>query len=465
MKNTLFTGDNLYILHGMNSESVDLIYLDPPFNTKRIFSAPVGSKAAGTSFKDMWTWEDVDEECLITLEKKCFSAVEYIKSVGLVNGKAMKAYLTYMLQRIIELHRILKPNGSFYLHCDPTASHYLKNLLDAIFGKENFRNEITWERSHQHNLASKRFDVVTDIILFYSKSEDYYFISQYSEVTSKKIKMKFPYLEEETGRYFMHRNLEQTANKGSTGLRIIQGKRVISTMGWRWAQETFDERLEENPYLIYWTKNGKPRYKIYKDEYEGRLATNLWTEFKGLSSNSKERTGYPTQKPLALMHRIINASCPVNGIVLDPFCGCATTCIAAQQLGRSWIGIDIEPSAPKILIERLSDDAGLFKDFIHLETLPKRTDIVEVIPDISIKERLFKEQNGHCNGCGLEFNIYNLEIDHIIPKAKGGGDYIENFQLLCSSCNKMKGTRPMEYLRMKIKQREELMKDELSFGE
>jgi site-specific DNA-methyltransferase (adenine-specific) len=184
-----------------------------------------------------------------------------------------------------------------------------------------------------------------------------------------------------------------------------------------------------------------------------------------LTGGNKEKTGYPTQKPLALLHRIIKASSNEGDIVFDPFCGCATTCVAAQQLGRKWIGIDIEKQAVNILIERLSDDAGLFKDFVNTSVVPQRTDIFKVEPTISIKERLYKEQNCLCNGCKTQFEIRNLEIDHIIPKSKGGGDYYENYQLLCSACNRMKGNRPMEYLRMKRNKEEELLKDKIIFGE
>jgi site-specific DNA-methyltransferase (adenine-specific) len=359
MQNTLYTNDNLYILNGLNSESVDLIYLDPPFNSKRTYSAPVGTKAAGASFKDMWTWEDINEAYLERMIEKYPFLVSFIRSIEFSHGKGMMAYVLYMTQRLIELHRILKETGSLYLHCDPTASHYLKQLLDFVFGKDNFRNEITWERSHQHNLASKRFDVVTDIIFFYSKSDNYYFKNQYSSVLKDELNLKFPYTEEETGRKFTHEKLEQSSNKGSIGARIVNGKRVISKIGWRWTQETFDERIAENPHLIYWTANGKPRYKRYEDEYLGRLNTNLWNDIKGLTSQDKERTGYPTQKPLALLHRIINASCPENGIVFDPFCGCATTCVAAEQLGRKWIGVDIEKQAAMVLKERLEKDGHM----------------------------------------------------------------------------------------------------------
>jgi site-specific DNA-methyltransferase (adenine-specific) len=186
-------------------------------------------------------------------------------------------------------------------------------------------------------------------------------------------------------------------------------------------------------------------------------------------TQSPEREGYPTQKPLALLKRIIEASSNVGDVVLDPFCGCATTCVAAQQLGRKWIGIDIEKQAVKLLIKRLSDDAGLFTNFIHLTTLPQRTDVerMDITPQTKndIKKRLFKEQGCKCNGCNDEFEIRHFEVDHIVPKAKGGGDYYENYQLLCSSCNRIKGDRPMEYLRMKMRKIEEVLLKKLTFGE
>jgi site-specific DNA-methyltransferase (adenine-specific) len=216
---------------------------------------------------------------------------------------------------------------------------------------------------------------------------------------------------------------------------------------------------------IKWEKtNPELVVRDYLDEKIG-VALEDWWEIDIINQSSKERTGYPTQKPLALLRRIIEASSNYNDLVFDPFCGCATACVAAQQLGRRWIGIDIEKQAVNVLIDRLSDDAGLFKDFISTTKVPKRTDIVEEIINQSVKERLYKDQKGKCNACGVEMDIFQFEIDHIIPKAKGGGDYYENYQLLCPHCNRTKGDRPMEYLRMKIKTREQAMKTKIVFGD
>ncbi len=415
--NTLFTGDNLYVLNGINSETFDLIYLDPPFNSKRTYSAPVGSKAAGASFKDMWSWQDVDEGYLEGIFTKLPFLVRYIQSIEGIHSKAMMAYVTYMTQRFIELHRVLKKNGSIYLHVDPTASHYLKIVMDRIFGKENFRNEIIWCYSHggksKTNFARKH-----DIILRYTKSDIYTF------------------------------NGEDVAVARDTGTKTKGGKLGIDEQG--------------RPYQDKIVKKTGKIYRYYLDK--GKIPEDYWTDINSLQANSKERTGYPTQKPLALLNRIIKASSNEGDVVFDPFCGCATACVAAQQLNRKWVGIDIEAQAAQVLLDRLSDDTGFFKDFIHRKDMPLRTDILKETPNMDVKEKLFKEQEGLCNGCGNEYLMKDFHIDHIIPKAKGGGDYYDNYQLLCGHCNTTKGDRPMEYLMMKIKRREETLEKKLTFN-
>jgi len=421
--NTLYTNDNLFILNGLNSELVDLIYLDPPFNSKRIYSAPIGSKAAGTSFKDMWTWEDVNEAYLETLAEKYPALTSFIATIGVIHSKAMKAYLTYMSQRIIEMHRVLKTTGSLYLHCDPTASHYLKVVLDEIFGKDNFRNEIVWHYKTTLKVSKHHLGRDHDIILCYSKSDLHQINPDRTD---------YPASENTLKRWSKYADIEGfVSNKHFSGSKST----IIDTTD------------EEKGFNI--------NYGIPRD---------VWY-ISHLTGGSKEKTGYPTQKPLAVLHRIIKASSNEGDIVMDPFCGCATTCVAAQQLDRKWIGIDIEKQAVNILVERLSNDAGFFKDFVNTTSIPQRTDIQIIEPVKSVKERLYKEQNGICNGCKTEFEIRNLDIDHIIPKSKGGGDYYENYQLLCTSCNRLKGDRPMEYLRMKRDKVEELLKEKIIFGE
>lgn len=424
--NTLYTNDNLFVLNGLNSDLVDLIYLDPPFNSKRFYSAPIGSKAAGSSFKDMWTWQDVDKEYLNTLAENYPILTDFIAATGVMHSKAMAAYLTYMAQRIVEMHRVLKNTGSLYLHCDPTASHYLKVVLDEIFGKENCRNEIIWcYRKWTNSINS--FQHNHDSILFYTKSNEFIF--------NKLIDENAVATHYEKG---YHTN---TIKSGESQLIVYDKKKAAKLI-----------------------KSGKYDKIVYRENTEGVIMPDWW-EVSILNSQAKERTGYPTQKPLALLHRIIKASSNEGDIVFDPFCGCATTCVAAQQLDRKWIGIDIEKQAVSILVERLSDDAGMFKDFASTTLVPQRTDIQIIEPTKSVKERLYKEQNHLCNGCGNNFDIWNLEIDHKLPKSKGGANCYENYQLLCGSCNRIKGDRPMEYLRMKIATRKKLLNETIVFGE
>ena len=417
-KNKLYTSDNLSVMRGMNSASVDLIYLDPPFNSKRVYSAPMGSKAAGTEFKDMWTWEeDVDELLLDGLVTQGPELTRYLSAIGDVADKPMTAYCLYMAQRIIEMHRILKPTGSLYLHCDPTASHYLKLILDGVFGRQNFLNEIVW--AYRTGGSSKKwFSKKHDTILLYAKTS------------------------------------------GAHVFNIIKEK-------------AYTKSANRKPGIINY---GAGSAEFFQDEggvYNFVNMRDIW-DISYLNSKAAERTGYPTQKPLAVLHRIIEASSNKGDIVFDPFCGCATTCVAAQQLQRQWIGIDIEIKAVDILQERLEEDSKIFKDFTHIDALtdpsklPKRTDIVEIDPKDRkkakpVKTRLYEEQNHKCNGCQVELDEHHFEIDHIIPQVRGGGNHIENFQLLCGHCNRTKGERPMEYLLAKIRKREEVRRMQLSF--
>ena len=446
--NTLFTGDCLYVLNGMNSESVDLIYLDPPFNSKRLYAAPANTRAAGASFKDMWSWADVDEAYLERLVDDYPYLVQFIAAVEVIHSKPMMAYLTYMTQRILEMHRVLKPTGSLYLHCDPYASHYLKILLDRIFGRENFKNDVIWkygESARGAKARAKHFARNNDNIFFYAKDRKKH---SHSPVYVDK---EYP-LEDlpahirlgRDGRYF------KTAPRGDYTDKSIAKLRKEGR--------------------IYKTRNGNIRIKYFLKAEHGKvfepvIVGSIWDIPDMMHSPKEERTGYPTQKPLALLRRIIQASSGKGDVVLDPFCGCATTMVAAQQLGRRWIGVDLEAKSADLVIDRLSDDAGLFRDFTHRADLPARTDVrKESINSKSVKERLFKAQKGLCNGCRNKLDLRHLEVDHVVPKSKGGGDHYENYQLLCGHCNRTKGDRPMEYLRAKIAAREKLLKRRITFG-
>ena len=258
MNRTLFTGDNLYVMRGMNSESVDLVYLDPPFNSNANYSAPIGSEAAGAAFKDTWTLDDVDAEWHGKIADKHPAMYQIISAAGLAHSKGMQAYLIMMAIRLIEMRRVLRPAGSIYLHCDPTASHYLKSLMDCVFGRNNFLSDVTWKRYAAHSLARAAVDCISDQILYYSKDA--------SRVTAHTVtaaldpegmRKRFPHVEAETGRRYQHIALEQSANHSSAGeIRVFQGVSVKTEIGWRWSQKTVDKRLGKNPNLIHWTGGG-----------------------------------------------------------------------------------------------------------------------------------------------------------------------------------------------------------------
>ena len=394
---TVFVEDNIYVLRGMNSDCVDLVYLDPPFNSNRAYEAPIGSKAAGASFKDAWTLSDVDDEWLGLIAEKYPAVYSVCQSAQLSHGKGMKSYLVFMSVRIMELHRVLKPSGSIFLHVDPTASHYLKLVMDAIFGKENFRNEIVWGY-RGGGVPKNAFARKHDVILFYAKDKGSVFNKQY-----------VPYSEA---------SMNLVSSRGG---KSIDGKK--------------------------------------RDLKRGASMPDYWTDINSLQTWSPERTGYPTQKPLLLLERFINTGSDEGQVVLDPFCGCATACVAAEKLGRQWVGIDISPKAYDVVrqrLEKVADEGALFKggeipDVIVRSDIPVRSDLSEPLEYNTLKHKLFGLQEGFCNGCGHDFPFRNFHVDHIVAKDKGGGDNEENLQLLCGACNSMKGTGTQEELMAKLR--------------
>ena len=392
---TIWTRDCLDILRGMNSASVDLVYLDPPFNSKADYAAPIGSKAAGAAFKDTWTLSDVDVEWINLIETK--HPALYRVLLAATTGSD-KSYLAYMAARLLELRRVLKPTGSIYLHCDPTMSHYLKLVMDAVFGRRNFRNEIVW-CYRKWAVGAGQFVRNHDVILFYAGGGTNTFNVQLVPV-------------------------------GPGTLKRWKGKkqRAVFVDGVR--QATSTSYSAENPCPDWW-------------------------EFSILNPNAKERVGYPTQKPLSLLDRIIKASSNPGDVVLDPFCGCATACIAAEQQQRRWVGIDISPKAADLVRRRMHDELGMFYEGAHRTDIPTRTDLGKLrrYNSPENRRRLYGEQSGNCAGCNDHFEARHLEIDHIIARLKGGTAAPDNLQLLCGNCNRIKGDRGMDYLRTKLQLR------------
>ena len=441
---TIWTGDNLDILRGMNSATVDLIYLDPPFNSNKNYEAPVGSKAAGAAFKDTWTLSDLDVAWIGLVADEQPAVANMIDAAGRTHGKGMQSYLCMMAVRLLEMRRVLKPTGSIYLHCDPFASHYLKQLMDAVFGALQFRNEITWKRTTAHNDA-RRFGRVQDRLLFYVKSEASSFNRVGGEYSDEQLS-RYKYKDE----YGLYRAENLTAPHFSP-TRTVEWRGVHPgpNRQWRFSLEELERLYAEGRILL--RRDGRPRkdgYRSYLNEAPGAVLQDIWTDVE-LGPTARERTGYPTQKPLKLLERIIAASSNEGDMVLDPFCGCATACIAAQNLGRRWVGIDISRKAVELVNTRLKDLMGdLFHNrLVTVRTdIPRRTDIDAPINYRKNKHVLFGQQEGRCNGCKMDFPYKVLEVDHIVARSRGGTDHLENLQLLCSQCNRIKGNRDQAFL-------------------
>ena len=399
---SVFEGDNLHVLRGINSESVDLIYLDPPFNSNRTYSAPIGSKAAGAAFKDAWTLSDVDLQEHNRLKHLNPTLYALIYAAGKAHSKGMFSYLMMMAPRLLECHRLLKSTGSLYLHCDPTASHYLKFLLDGIFRQSNCLNEIVW---YYRGAGVPKYAHARrhDILLWYAK--------QSGQHVFNPDPIRQPYAEATQAR-FSH---------------YIGNVRGSSDYG--------QQKL--NPL--------------------GKHPDDVITNIQPIAPSAKARLGYPTQKPIALLERVIKATSNEGDLVLDPFCGCATTMVGAEFLNRKWVGIDLSPKAAELVVQRIQEKRNLFqfKDIHRRQTIPIRTDIERrkastLSERKALKDRLYVEQEGLCNLCHGEFDYGNMEMDHIFPKAKGGQDWVDNFQLLCPRCNKLKKTGTQEEARARL---------------
>ena len=409
---TLFHGDNLPVLKGMNSGTVDLIATDPPFNKGRDFHATPDSLAAGASFQDRWRWEDDHQQWVNEVAAAGWDDVAYAVEIArTTHSDDMGAFLSFIAIRLLEMKRVLKPTGSIYLHCDQTANAYLRILMDAVFGKNNLRNEIVW-CYRGGGVPTKAFARKHDTILFYANGK--------GQTTFNK--QYVPYSE--------------------ASQKLVSDRGGVSI-------------------------DGKTR-----DLERGASMPDWWTDINSLQTWSKERTGYPTQKPLELYERIVRASTNREDVVLDPFAGCATTCVAAERLGRQWVGIDLWDKAHDVVLERLEkeglanpqggDTTLSFADIIYITEPPVRDDQLDIraVPHLEtpmgkrvpgressrqkaeIKGRLLDEFGYQCAGCDRVFDHPDyLEVDHQIPRRDGGGDEYENRMLLCSPCNRRKGSK------------------------
>ncbi|SKI02278.1 site-specific DNA-methyltransferase [Mycobacteroides abscessus] len=420
-KNQLYYGDNLDVLRGRDrdgreyvaDQSVDLVYLDPPFNSNRnysvIFDRNGSSEDAGAAqieaFEDTWHWTPVTEvqfgQFIDNAPNEAADALTAFHTL-LGENDAM-AYLTNMAPRLLELHRVLKPTGVIYLHCDPTMSHYLKILMDSIFGPQNFRNEIIWQRTSAHNRVT-RFGPVHDVILNYTMSQNWTWNRVYVPYDAESIERDYPHIEESTGRRYSHEKLT-APNPGSR----YEWKGVWPSGNQYWGVSESTMRELDEAGRLYYSRNGLPRKINYLDEMPGMQAQDIWTDIR-LGSNAAERLGYQTQKPIALLERILRTSTNEGDVVLDPFCGCGTTVDAAQRLNRKWIGIDIAYFAVDLIIKRLR------KTYADA-TPPIETtfDVTGIPKDLNGARKLFEKNH-------FEFERWAVTLIGARPKAKPGGD-------------------------------------------
>ena len=435
---TLFCGDNLSILQGINKETIDLIATDPPFNKGRDFHATPDSLAAGARFQDRWSWEDdVQKDWVVTIKDYhplFYELIDFIIGGIESDSKERKrkggredlaAFICWLGVRVMEMHRVLKPTGSMYLHCDPTASHYIKAMMDCIFGAKNFVNEIIWSYT-SGGVSNQWFARKHDVILLYAKK---------------------------IGNHCIHLPQEKSYTRSLPEPHTNSGQRLRVT------RDAYCELCE----------NGQ-----HGQKYRMVSMRDVWTNVRSLFRNDAEMIGYPTQKPLALYERIIKASSNEGDVVLDPFCGCATTIVAAEKLNRKWVGIDLWENAYNVVMRRLESEQLTVPDDVKKNPMlidkgsvrwehkpPTRTDGDDTAPffemPLSIQYPLmnwqkikgkelfaklveFQSENGEiiCMGCGRGVEPEFVQVDHKEPKSGGGSNYIDNMILLCAFCNSKK---------------------------
>ena len=411
--NSLFYGDNLEVLREhLADDSVDLVYLDPPFNSNAsynvLFKEPEGhrSQAQIEAFDDTWHWTDAAERAFDEVMRSGNSeAAEMLRAMrGFLRENDLMAYLAMMAVRLIELHRVLKPSGALYLHCDPTASHYLKILLDAVFGKGRFVNEITWKRSHAHSdhkQGATHYGRLSDRILYYAKSEQHIWNVQYTAYSQEYVARDYRRVEPD-GRCYRLDNIQGPggAEKGNPYYEVMGVSRH-----WRYSRKRMEELIARG--LVVQTRPGAvPQLKRYLDEMPGVPLQDIWTDIDIINNRSKELLGYPTQKPVALLERIVAASSNEADLVLDPFCGCGTTLHAAAKLNRRWIGVDITHLAINLIRKRLR---GAFPELAF--------DIVGVPKDLDGARALAGQDK-------YEFQKWVLSMLDAVPYKGGkkGGD-------------------------------------------
>ena len=503
--NVLYEMDNLDVLRGMNSETVDLIATDPPFNTKRNRAGSAGFYVDNWKWgdtgklPDQWAWNEVHPIWLDEIRDENRALFEVIEAAGHCHGQDIAAFLCFLSVRLLEMHRVLKPTGSLYIHCDHTANAYIRMTLDAIFGAANFLNEIVWERSGGKSDA-KRFGPVHDTIFYYSKQSKRTWNPQFIPHDPEYIRSTYRHDDNDGRGPYCTMPLHASGKRGGESAipwqgyspdaqgnhwrtptqgimnRYIQENKLIE--GWPSKYPTIHSRLTalDQAKLIAWSGNGVPRIKTYLKATNGIALTDLIKDIP--MANKTERTGSPDQKPIGLYERIILASSNKGDLILDPFAGCATTIIAAQNNQRRWVGIDRRPDVRHHVVCRIlglkSDEAQkqkespMYGDWItarlseldthYQTTAPIRTDEgttaapflapvytlneKSALTHREMKEFLIKTFGFQCWGCNFKIDDERyFQLDHVEPKVDGGSNHLDNRALLCQPCNQLKSNR------------------------
>ncbi|MFZ5452930.1 MAG: DNA methyltransferase [Thermodesulfobacteriota bacterium] len=440
-QNKLYFSDNLKVLREhIPVSSVDLIYLDPPFNSNAtynmLFKEPSGEQSAAqiAAFEDTWTWgpqaEEAFDEAVLAGPP---DLAELLKALHQVLRRSnMLAYLSIMAVRLVEMHRVLKPTGSLFLHCDPTASHYIKLVLDSIFSPKNFRNEIIWERSQPKGHAKTRFSRAHDTIFYYSKSEKSVFNPQFTEHDPAYLERFYRHVEPETGRRYRLDNLiNPNKERPNLTYEFPPGSGIVRV--WRWTRERMQQAWDAGRVVV--TEKGEvAQYKRYLDEMSGTSIKDIWYDIEHLHGSSNEYLGYQTQKPEALLERIIRAASNEGDVVLDPFCGCGTAVAVAERLKRRWIGIDVTYLAIGLIVKRLHDsfknelapyeEIGIPRDVPSAERLFNLDPFqFECWALATVGARSARDKRGADRGIDGVMNLrdeYNGEYRKIIFQVKGG---------------------------------------------
>ena len=463
---SMFTGDNLDILRGLNSNSFDLIYADPPRNSGKPLRAGNTTRARGFVFKDEWTADDAHPEWEDEIAVRQPDAMHIINAFRLIHDEGMVNYLVFLAVRLLELQRVLKPSGGIYLHCRPDSAHGIKAIMNAIFGSEQFRNDIAFRRYGDAvpSGGDKRWKWSSDKILFYAGPSTY---------TWHKVPQPYPaeyfasyVYEDERGKYqslaLAHNGLksddrgiewrgynpskhEQNWSVPMGVLRQLYPDR--SDLDGLTAPEKLD--LLEAVDMIHWSDNpsAPPRYKKFADDAEGDVQSDVVATIGNVRQHSREDSGWPEQVPAGLLELIINSSTDEGDIVLDPFSGSGTACIVAERLKRRWVGIEQAPQGYSMLVSRLRRELKM-QYLPDRDTRPRRTDDKEpsdLAPGPRAKRTLYERQAGKCNGCQHELPEHVLEID-MDKRSLGAPAALANLQLLCHYCRVLRGRHDMNYL-------------------